>query len=126
MITAEFDYEAPASLDRLLEVLRRDAESTKLLAGGMTLVPMLNLGLLSPDLLVGLRNIPDLSGVTEQPDCILVGADGSRASGGSWVLTYEYGTGAASGSWLVPLSGEPPASVELVGPSGTVWSKAQF
>jgi len=74
MITAEFDYEAPASLDRLLEVLRRDAEGTKLLAGGMTLVPMLNLGLLSPDLLVGLRNIPDLSGVTEQPDCILVGA----------------------------------------------------
>lgn len=74
MITAEFDYEAPASLDRLVDVLRRDAENTKLLAGGMTLVPMLNLGLLSPDLLVGLRNIPDLSGVAEQSDCIVVGA----------------------------------------------------
>lgn len=74
MITAEFDYAAPTSLDGLLEVLRRNAENTKLLAGGMTLVPMLNLGLLSPDLLIGLRNIPDLSGVAERPDCIIVGA----------------------------------------------------
>jgi aerobic carbon-monoxide dehydrogenase medium subunit len=74
MITAEFDYKAPTDLDRLLDVLRREAENTKLLAGGMTLVPMLNLGLLSPDLLISLRNIPDLSGVIEQPDCIVVGA----------------------------------------------------
>jgi hypothetical protein len=59
-------------------------------------------------------------------DCILVGADGSRTSGGSWVLTDEYGTGSASGSWLVPLTGEPPAGVELVAPSGTVWSSARF
>lgn len=74
MITAEFDYEAPASLDRVLDALRRDAENTKLLAGGMTLVPMLNLGLLSPGLLIGLRDIPGLGGVVEQTDCIVVGA----------------------------------------------------
>ncbi len=74
MITAEFDYEAPASLDRLLDVLRLNAENTKLLAGGMTLVPMLNLGLLSPRLLIGLRDIPDLRGVAEQPDWMVVGA----------------------------------------------------
>lgn len=59
-------------------------------------------------------------------DCVLVGHDGARTDGGSWVLTDEYRTGAASGSWLVPLSGEPPASVELIGPSGAVWSKARF
>jgi hypothetical protein len=59
-------------------------------------------------------------------DCILVGRDGSRTNGGSWVLADEYGTGAASGSWLVPLSGDAPASVELVAPSGTVWSRGTF
>lgn len=58
--------------------------------------------------------------------CILVGKDGRRTDGGSWVLTDEYGTGAASGSWLVPLGGDAPASVELVGPTGTVWSRATF
>jgi hypothetical protein len=57
-------------------------------------------------------------------ECILVGADGSRVSGGSWTLSDEYGRGTASGAWLVPLTGTPPASVELVAPSGKVWARA--
>ncbi|MCA0294950.1 MAG: hypothetical protein LCH96_06485 [Actinobacteria bacterium] len=59
-------------------------------------------------------------------ECVLVGRDGQRTSGGSWALSDEYGTGEASGSWLVPLAGEQPASVELVAPSGVVWSQARF
>lgn len=59
-------------------------------------------------------------------ECILVGRDGERTSGGSWALTQEYGNGSASGSWLVPLSGEQPAGVELVAPSGTVWAQGRF
>lgn len=59
-------------------------------------------------------------------ECVLVAPDGTRTSGGSWTLKDEYGTGSASGSWLVPLNGEPPASVEMVTPSGTVWSRASF
>jgi hypothetical protein len=59
-------------------------------------------------------------------ECILVGEDGTRTSGGSWSLTDEYSTGVASGSWLVPLSGTLPASVELVTASGNVWSRGTF
>lgn len=59
-------------------------------------------------------------------ECVLVARDGSRSSGGSWSLSDEYGTGVASGSWVVPLPGDPPASVELVGPAGTVWSTGTF
>jgi hypothetical protein len=59
-------------------------------------------------------------------ECVLVGQDGKRTSGGSWSLTDEYGTGVASGSWLVPLSGNQPVSVELVSPSGNVWSRGSF
>ena len=59
-------------------------------------------------------------------ECILVSADGQRTSGGSWALTDEYGAGVASGSWLVPITGAQPATVELVAPSGTVWSRAGF
>lgn len=59
-------------------------------------------------------------------ECVLVGADGSRTSGGSWTLSEAYGAGPASGSWLVPLSGDAPIGVELVGPSGAVWSRGSF
>ncbi len=59
-------------------------------------------------------------------ECFLVGQDGQRSSGGRWTLTSEYGSDQASGSWLVPVSGEPPAVVELVAPSGTVWSTGHF
>ena len=59
-------------------------------------------------------------------ECFLVGKDGERTSGGKWALTSEYGAAQASGSWLVPVSGEAPVAVELVAPSGKVWSTGHF
>ena len=59
-------------------------------------------------------------------ECILIGRDGQRTSGGKWALTSEYGAAQASGSWLVPGSGEAPGGVELVAPSGKVWSTGRF
>ena len=59
-------------------------------------------------------------------ECFLVGRGGERISGGRWALTSEYGTEQASGSWLVPVSGEAPVAVELVAPSGKVWSTGHF
>ena len=59
-------------------------------------------------------------------DCILVQPDGTRVNGGAWTLADEYGHGTASGAWLVPISGTPPAAVELVAPNGNVWAKAMF
>ena len=59
-------------------------------------------------------------------ECFLVAKDGQRTSGGRWVLTSEYGAAQASGSWLVPISGDAPVGVELVAPSGKVWSTGHF
>lgn len=59
-------------------------------------------------------------------ECIIVGSDGSRTSGGTWTLTDEYGTGTANGTWLVPLSSGHPVAVDLVAPSGRTWSTARF
>lgn len=59
-------------------------------------------------------------------DCILVTPDGTRLNGGSWTLNDEHGRGTASGSWLVPITGEPPVAVELVAPTGTVWARGTF
>lgn len=74
MITVEFDYKAPDDLGAALQLLQQDAENVKILAGGMTLVPMLNLGLLAPHLLIGLRQLSELNGVTEQTDAVIIGS----------------------------------------------------
>ncbi len=59
-------------------------------------------------------------------ECIVVGPDGGRRSAGSWTLHSEYGGGVASGTWLVEAPPQEVVRVELVAPSGKVWSQAQF
>lgn len=59
-------------------------------------------------------------------ECVLVAPDGTRTSGGTWALPADYGTNAAPGAWLVPVTGAPPAAVELVADSGTVWASGRF
>lgn len=74
MITAEFDYQAANNIDGTVQLLRDGAENAKILAGGMTLVPMLNLGLLTPKALIGLRQVSELSEVYKLPDFLIVGS----------------------------------------------------
>src|SRR5512134_387367 len=74
MKPAAFDYRAPESLDEVLELLAANPEA-KLLAGGQSLVPILNFRLAAPPLLVDLRRIPVLAGVAFEPDgALTVGA----------------------------------------------------
>lgn len=73
MIASEFDYEAPKDIGRAIAILKGAPEG-KVIAGGMTLVPMLNLGLLSPELIISLRKMPELTGVRELSDTIVIGA----------------------------------------------------
>jgi carbon-monoxide dehydrogenase medium subunit len=56
----------PESLAEAVAAL--SAEGARCLAGGQSLVAMMNAGLLSPPVLVSLRRIPGLDGVTWQPD----------------------------------------------------------
>ncbi len=74
MIACEFDHRSPQTLAQLLELLREEPEDAKVLAGGMTLVPMLNLGLAAPARLISLRNVAELSGIVENSTHLIVGA----------------------------------------------------
>jgi carbon-monoxide dehydrogenase medium subunit len=64
MIPAEFDYVAPDSLDAALQALRDGGEDAKLIAGGHSLLPLMKLRLAAPTLLVDLRRVPDLEGIS--------------------------------------------------------------
>lgn len=72
MKPAAFDYRAPGSLQEALAILDAHAETAKLLAGGQSLVPVLNFRLASPALLIDLNRIPALAGIREEPDGSLV------------------------------------------------------
>ena len=60
MKPAPFDYLRPANLGEALEALA--AEGAMALAGGQSLIAMLNMRLARPDLLVDIAHLPELGG----------------------------------------------------------------
>jgi carbon-monoxide dehydrogenase medium subunit len=72
MIAQNFEYESPTTLQDALALL--STGDTKVLAGGMSLIPMMKLRLAAPERLVDLSRIPGLSGITESAGAIIIGA----------------------------------------------------
>ena len=68
-----FDYVAPETLDEATSALRDNPEA-KVLAGGQSLLPLLNFRLAQPALLVDLRRVPDLDGISNLDGHVRVGA----------------------------------------------------
>jgi len=68
-----FDYHAPRDLDTALKLLST-LDNARVLAGGQSLVPMLNLRLAMPDHLIDLGNIPELAGIIENAESLTIGA----------------------------------------------------
>jgi carbon-monoxide dehydrogenase medium subunit len=66
VIPAEFDYEAPESLDEAVRMLHENGEDAKLLAGGHSLLPLMKLRLATPTLLVDLRRVPGMHGIQRE------------------------------------------------------------
>jgi aerobic carbon-monoxide dehydrogenase medium subunit len=71
---ASFDYERPASLSEAVTVLQQAIGSARPFAGGQSLVPLMNLGMAKPDLIVDLAGISDLKRVKEERDYLSIGA----------------------------------------------------
>jgi aerobic carbon-monoxide dehydrogenase medium subunit len=74
VIPAEFDYEAPESLEEAIRMLRENGEDAKLLAGGHSLLPLMKLRLAAPTVLVDLRRIPGLHGIQRENGSWRLGA----------------------------------------------------
>jgi carbon-monoxide dehydrogenase medium subunit len=74
MIPAQFNYEAPTTLDEALTLLAANPDDAKILAGGHSLIPAMKLRLAQPALLVDIGRINDLAYIREDGDRILIGA----------------------------------------------------
>lgn len=75
MKPAPFDYLCPVTIEEALAALAEYADAdAKLLAGGQSLIPMMNFRVAQPALLIDLNRIPDLAYVRERGDDIAIGA----------------------------------------------------
>lgn len=74
MYPPPFDYRTPESLDGVLELLAEYGDEAKLVAGGMSLIPLLKLRFAEPAVLVDLNALPELDFLEEGPDGLRVGA----------------------------------------------------
>jgi carbon-monoxide dehydrogenase medium subunit len=74
MKPAPLDYEAPTLLSEAITMLSDPDRDVVVLAGGQSLVPMLNLRLARPDLVVDLRHVPGLDHIRLDGDRLVIGA----------------------------------------------------
>jgi carbon-monoxide dehydrogenase medium subunit len=74
MIPAQFEYARPADVGEALKILKDNEGSAKVLSGGYSLLPLLRLRLAAPELLVDIRDVAGLDGITEADDGLRIGA----------------------------------------------------
>ncbi|HYX83961.1 MAG TPA: FAD binding domain-containing protein [Gaiellales bacterium] len=74
MKPAAFDYVRPASVDQALDLLAEHGDDATLLAGGQSLLPMMNLRLAQPALVVDLNELAELAFVELRAGMVAIGA----------------------------------------------------
>jgi carbon-monoxide dehydrogenase medium subunit len=70
----QFAYHRPASLDEALALLERYGSDGRILAGGQSLVPALNMRLATPAALIDINRLPGLDGISLEPEGLVIGA----------------------------------------------------
>src|SRR5689334_20146747 len=85
------EYHEPKALDAALRLLT-DIEGSRCIAGGQTLVAMLNAGLVEPTALVSLARIPELSTISRQgAGALRIGATATHeAVAGSDIVIRDF------------------------------------
>jgi carbon-monoxide dehydrogenase medium subunit len=78
--SARFQYEKPRALAEAIKLLAAGGGMAKLIAGGQSFGPMLNLRLAQPDLLVDVRGLPELLVASEDKDAVTLGACTTHAA----------------------------------------------
>jgi carbon-monoxide dehydrogenase medium subunit len=73
-MVATFEYREATSVEEAVELLTSNGDDAKVLAGGQSLMPLLNLGLAQPSVLVDINRIPGLDGVQQVDGAFAVGA----------------------------------------------------
>ena len=74
MKPAQFNYVRAGTVDQVLELLEQPAGFVKILAGGQSLNPTLNMRLSAPDMLIDINDLDELKGISVEDGMLRVGA----------------------------------------------------
>jgi len=75
-----FDYATPTTVTEAVALLKQHDTEAKILAGGQSLVPLLNMRLTRPGILIDLGRIPELNYIREADGAIVIGAMTTKRS----------------------------------------------
>ena len=79
MKAPSFAYARPRTLAEVFELLERHGEGARVLAGGQSLIPALNMRLSSPELLVDIGGLQGLAGIALDRGIVRIGALATHA-----------------------------------------------
>ncbi|WP_338691013.1 xanthine dehydrogenase family protein subunit M [Bradyrhizobium sp. 26S5] len=74
MKAAAFAYARATSVVNALELLAAHGDKARVLSGGQSLMPAMNLRLLSPDIVVDIGGLAELRGIAVKGDVLVIGA----------------------------------------------------
>ncbi len=74
MKPAPFEYHRPASLVEAFDLLERYGDDGRILAGGQSLVPALNMRLATPRAVIDINRLPGLDAIRLAPEGLVLGA----------------------------------------------------
>ena len=75
-----FDYVRAASVEEAIEALAEHGDDARVLAGGQSLVAMLNMRLVAPAVVIDISRVPELATITHAGDAVEIGAAVTQAS----------------------------------------------
>ena len=78
MKPAPFAYYRPTSLADTLAILERYGDDGRILAGGQSLVPALNMRLATPAALIDINRVPGLGGISLEAERLVIGRASCR------------------------------------------------
>ena len=84
MKPAAFDYLRPDSAAEALECLAQRGDEARVMAGGQSLMPMLNMRLLKPEIIVDIGMLPELDTIGVERGMLEIGAATTQASLQKW------------------------------------------
>ena len=117
MKPAPFDYLRPDDEEEALEALAEAGDDARLLAGGQTLMPMLNMRLVEPAVLIDISRLAGRAKIEDDGSVIEVGAAVTQAQLEAWPALAERAPLLAQALPLLGHMSRPGAGARCAAPS---------